>query len=278
MINNIEAICFYPLVFKFVSDSCPEGVSLSAEQQTRSTKLLQEILEEKTLIALTQSSVPHYPAGQTSQRKGQPRKKKKGAFARSQKGTTASTLGNASSSVSIIENPEEAVVIPSSSEILEPVLPVREEGPNHDLSFEQISHPVPVVEGSSDETEINTSSSSSSAASSSDTSIASSSCDVGMSEDDENISFVDQWLTDIINTSQSNSKTFAIFQKATRLKLMLAENRGLLKQAQEAAAGLAVRLQMLEKRPESHKIPQRLEPFFYFFDGDAVILFKGIEI
>ncbi|MDI9637237.1 hypothetical protein QM565_15970 [Geitlerinema splendidum] len=77
MINNIEAICFYPLVFKFVSDSCPEGVSLSAEQQTRSTKLLQEILEEKTLIALTQSSVPHYPAGQTSQRKGQPRKKEK---------------------------------------------------------------------------------------------------------------------------------------------------------------------------------------------------------
>lgn len=274
-INNTEAISCYPLVFNFVSDSCPEGVSLSAEQQTRSTELLHEMLEEKISLALTQPSVPHYPAGQNFQRKGQLGKKKRRIFAKPQKGMADPTLDNASSSGSIIENTEEAVVIiPSSSEIQEPVLSVREEEHNHDLSLEKISYSVPVVEGSSCETETSTSSSAA------NSSAASSSCDVETEEDAEtkkNISFIDQWLMDIIKKSQSNDKAFTIFQKATRLQLMFAENRNLLQQTQEAVAGLAVRLQMLEIRPASPKIPPRLEHFFTSFMETPISYLKGLR-
>ncbi|MBX9785731.1 MAG: hypothetical protein K2Y08_00180 [Alphaproteobacteria bacterium] len=287
-----------PFSEKFSIESTEEEISLSAEEQIRSLEHLNKILEEEEELAWRELLIPHPSTAKMSTRKNQHGKKKKArkkGFKKSQKGRISATLGNMSSSLLTAENTEERAYEAASRTSSSSSAASRScdaETPENigeavtALGHSERSHDDLVVERNACEIESNMSSSSSSTAS---PSVASGFCDASSSSCEaetresvsENISFVDQWLTDIINTSYSKNNAFMIFQKAIRLKSQLAKNHDLLEQTQEAAASLAISLQGLKtvgpSRCSSHKVPQKLESFFYYLMESPISCLKGLR-
>ena len=262
-------IAFNPFALNFTSNSHPEKISLSDEEQAISTNLLNQLLALNTLLR---------PTCQPKKGKVHPTKRKKGTLVKPQARTTKvitpirvfSTIANDSFvsqdpviTLSELEKPESTLFVRDLVEQLIRDLPLPVQG-------EPSSSHDPMIEYPS---QLTSSSSTSSTSSPHDP--------ITRQEELENVSFVKKWLADIIKASQSNNGAFGVFQKAWGLASMIEKNPDLLEQIQEATAGLATRLQMLEQssliHPLSHKIPQNLESDFLYFMDTPIRYLKGLR-